>query len=422
MLFIVLYLLNLYIRLQDWMPFFYGWPVDYLVMIPALFFSFMIHFQNKDKLVRIPQYRLLAALLIVIFLSNIVNGHTYFGLLQFIRFGKFVCIFIIVLLLVNSTKKLQTTMFLMVVFSLFLAIQVIAQQFSGSIGIAGQGFSVSGVAGRARWVGLWDGPNVLSLLFNVSIAMAIEFVFGHYSFIWRLINFISGVILIYGVYATNSRGGFLTLLIIMLTYPIIKLRKRKIAIIIGIALAALFFVYLAPSRINQINTSERSANIRTRLWGNAKDMFRENPILGIGKGRFILENHRRMAAHSSFMENLPEIGGVGIFIWVGLIYFSFKGIYYVYKIKPELILNDNQERLKSLAIALFVSLLGFNFCTLFVTMEIEIFYLLLGLCAAVINIMNKEIKEIEMRFSFNDVKNICFVIIGMLTFYHLFTL
>jgi len=418
-LLLFLYLINLYIRPQDWAPLFYAWPVDYIIIIPALLAGLVMQSAENKKTVKNPQYGLLIALLLIIFASNAVHGNIVFGFDQFIKFSKKACIFIMILLFINSTKKLKTIMFFIVLLSSFIAYQAIAQFISGGVGFAGQDFYHSGEGLRTAWVGLWNGSNITALLLNVSIPFAIEFAFGPYPFYWRMFNIVLTACLIGGVYTTNSRGGFVTLLAILFIYPIVRLKKKKSAIIIGVFLSVALLLFMAPSRLGQFSTDEESAHIRTRLWGNAMDMFKENPILGIGGGRFIEENGRNMMAHSNFMQTLAEIGSIGIFIWVGLIYFSFKGLYWVYKLKT--VPGTNEETFKSLARALLVSMLGFNICTLFITMNIDLFYLLIGLCAAAINIMNKEIKPIQMSFTFKDLIGISGSITVLLLFYHYYT-
>lgn len=415
------YLINLYIRPQDWIPMFYGWPVDYLIIIPALITGAFIKASGNKNLVSIPQYRLLAALLTIVFLSNAVNGYFGFGINEFVYFLKKVCIFIIALLLIRSIKGLKNTIFFIVLLSSYIAIQALVQFALGGLGLAGQEFYHSGEGVRTKWVGLWDGGNVMALLLNIAIPFAMEFAFGPYPAGFRTINLALTGALIGGVYTTNSRGGFVTLIAILFFYPLFRLKKKQIAIIFGAIFALIGLVYFAPSRMTQISTDEESAHIRTRLWGNAMDMFKKSPLLGIGKGRFKedSENWRHMLAHSNFMQNLGEIGGIGIFIWIALIYFSIKGLLQTTKWKT--LPGSKEERMKSLARALMVSMFGFNICTLFVTMDIDIFYLLLGLCAAAVNIINMEIKPSAIKFTFKDTRNILLIILMLLLFYHMYT-
>lgn len=416
-----IYLFNLYVRPQDWLPVLYGWPVDYLIIIPALLIALLAKGAEGKRLANIPQYKLIAALLAIVFLSNAANGYFVFGIQEFIYCAKKAAIFVLVLLVVKSAKSLKNAMFFIVMLSAFIAIQGISQYLIGGFGFAGQDFYHSGEGLRTTWVGLWNGANVTALLLNIAVPFALEFGFGPYPQIQRIISLALGAALIWGVYTTNSRGGFVTLIAILFLYPLLRLKKKKIAIIIGILFAAFTVIYFAPSRMGELSTDEESAHIRTRLWGNAMDMFKKSPLLGIGKGRFIEddENWRHMMAHSNFMQNLGETGGIGIFVWMALIYFSVKGLYQISKWKPTP--GTKEDLLKSLSRALIVSMLGFNICTLFVTMDIDIFYLLLGLCAAAINIAHREIKPVRMRFTFKDVRNVCAIIVLLLLFYHMYT-
>ncbi len=419
MLLVIIYLVNLYIRPQDWMPFFYGWPVDYLIIIPALIYAFIKKSGDKKKLVNIPQYKLLGVLLIIIFLSNAVHGEFELGASEFTLFFKKICIFIMVLFLVNTTKRLKLVMFLMIAFSCLIAGQAIQQYLSGGAGLAGQDFYHSGKGVRTKWVGLWNGANIMALMLNIVVPFTLEFSFGPYSLFWRLLNMFLSACLMFGVYTTNSRGGFVTLLAILFAYPMFKLKKKKTAAILGVILAGIMFLYFAPQRVGEINTKEESAHLRTKLWSHGMEMFKENPLLGVGKGMFKENAGYNLVAHSNFMQNLGEIGGLGIFVWVGLIYFSFKSMYLIYRenVPP----RTKEGGMKSISMALIVSLIGFNVCTLFITQEIDLFYLLLGLCAATFNVMNREVRQVEIKFSAKDRRNIIGIIAFMLLYYHIYT-
>jgi hypothetical protein len=393
-----------------------GWPVDFLVIIPALILGLMIKIKSGVKLVKIPQYSLLMALLLIILVSDAVNGYMDMGIQEFILFFKKACIFFMIILLVNTPRKLKNTMFFMGLLSCVIAVQAVSQFISGGIGIAGQDFYHSGVGVRTKWVGLWNGANAMSLLLNITVPFAMEFSFGHYSLFFRVINFLLCGCMIAGIYTTNSRGGFLTLIISLLLYPMLKLRNKKFAIIIGVLLAGVMLVYFAPSRMSQISTQEASVHERTRLWSNAIECFKENMLFGVGKGRYIQVTSRHMLAHSNFMQNLAEIGGIGIFVWVALIYFSFKGLRQIYKLK--VIAELKEENITSLGTALMVSLIGLNVSTLFVTNEIDIFYLLLGLCAAAVNILHKSVQEVDIKFTWKDAMNVLSIVVIMSMYYY----
>jgi O-antigen ligase len=374
---------------------------------------------NKKPLVKIPQYKILAALLFIAFFSNAIRGNASFGIDQFVKIFKLMCIFAFVLMIVKSPGKLKTTLFVIILCSSFIAIQALVQFFSGSAGIAGQGFYHNEDGVRTKWVGLWNGANVMALMFNVAVPFAFEFACGPYNFIFRFINFLLMAALIGGIYSTNSRGGFLTLLITLFLYPMFRVKSKKIAIILGVFLGMITIVCLAPSRMGEINTQEESAHIRTRLWNNGMEMFKDNPLLGVGKGRFTAENDRGMMAHSNFIQNIGETGGIGIFLWIALIYFSFKGLFLVSKLK----FNDTSQEntYKSLVRAIMISLIAFNFSTLFVTMELDIFYLLLGLAAVVMNMINQDIQPFNMKFSYKDARNVIGILFVLLLYYHYYT-
>jgi O-antigen ligase len=394
-----------------------GWPVDYLVMIPSLIYGYISIQNDPRKLPTMPQYKLLVSLLVIIFLSDAIQGYMDLATTEFILFFKRACIFIIIIFLVRSSKDMKRVLFLIVLFATFIAGQAIWQYFSGSGGIAGQGFYHNEDGVRTKWVGLWNGANMMALLLNMSVPFALEFASGSYSAGFRIFNALCVMCLIGGVYTTNSRGGFLTLLSILFLFPMFKLKSKKVALIVGAGFAGLVIVNLAPSRMNEVNSDEESAYVRTRLWNHGLEMFQTHPLLGVGKGRFVEEAGRGLLAHSNFIQNIGETGGLGIFCWIGLIYFSIKGLWTIQF--SQTLPDPPSQLLKSLSRALMVSLVAFCVCTIFVTMEVDLYYLVLGLCAATINIMHQTHGPFKVNFTKRDVLNILVIIIFLLIFYRL---
>lgn len=419
MILLYLYLINLYVRPQDWIPFFLNWPVDYMLIIPALIIGLVLkQSETKQNLPKDLLGKYLIFFLVIVFVSNLVNLNISIGFEQFTLFLKKTCIFYMFITLVRSVKNLKSILFWTVILSAFIAFQAIQQFFSGGVGLAAQGFYLSGEGVRTKWIGLWNGANVMSLLFNISLPFALEFTFGSFSVIFKLVNFILSIVLIIGIYTTNSRGGFLTLLVVLALFTMFRLKSKKFAIVCSCVLIGIMIVFCSPTRVSQMNTQEENANERTRLWGNAMDSFKEKPILGIGKGTFILSNSRHKLAHSNFMQNLAETGIIGIFVWLAIVYFAFKGLWYSY---TNLLLSNSKSDLVATSRALLVSLIGFNIATLFITMEIDIFYLLLALCAVNTSLVHKSAPNLKVIYSKKDFYSIFFIFVFLLTYYHLYT-
>jgi hypothetical protein len=66
-----------------------------------------------------------------------------------------------------------------------------------------------------------------------------------------------------------------------------------------------------------MSTREESAAGRLDAWSEGIDMYRSNPVLGVGFHNFV-EHHER-TAHNSFVLCFAELGTVGYFFWLGLL-------------------------------------------------------------------------------------------------------
>lgn len=416
MILLFIYLINLYIRPQDWVPFFLGWPVDFIIIIPALIIGIIKNQQDKSWRKPFPQHYFLASFLVCVFLSNMVHFNFASGWMELILFFKKVCVFYIFFLVIKTQKSLLIVIAFILCLTAALGVQAIYQSINSGIGWAGQGLYPGFAVERVMWVGLWDGANIFALLLCLAVPFALEFSFGPYTFIYRVISIMATGIIGYAIFLTNSKGGFITFLGIIFFYFAIRIKKRgaTITVLILVAIIALAF---APSRVTIDAVLGDSA--RAHLWEQGIMWFKENPFLGIGKGHFQDDSYHHLVAHSNFIQNAAEVGIIGLFVFVSMVYYSFKGLVLTQKTLQKL--GKTNISLYSSSRAILISFIGFNICTLFITMEIDIFYAWLGLCAVTFNILNREVTEVKMGFSKKDFRNIFLIIIGMLFLYWLKT-
>lgn len=385
------------------MSFMLGFPIVDVVCGLTMFIG-LFGLIVRKKSIALPQTYFIILFLLTVFLSNILNNHFDAAVEQFIFFLKMAIIFFIFLSIIDSPRQLKSAMFFILLLTAFLAIQSIYQSKFG-VGFAGQSLTPGYQEIRVRWIGLWDGPNVLSLLFVIVLPFAIEFALGPYSALWRVINLSLTVILVYGIYLTNSRGGFIAFLSIIFSYILFKFRNKKKAIIVGLLSFVIFFNFLKPSRMSDIK-GEASAHERTWIWEQGFNIFREKPLFGIGRGQF------HEIAHNNFVQNLTETGLMGVFIYVALMYLSFKGLFAALRM---FIKTRKNIEMVPLIRALFISLLGFNVATFFVNMEHDPLFVCLGLCAAAINIAHKKNRELTFKFSTRDALAVLFIVILVAT-------
>ncbi len=400
---IFLYLVSLYVRPQDWVPSLMGMPTNDILIPLGLVIGFMNYSQNPSEF-QIPQIKLLVFYLVVIFLSTFISVDAGTAIEQFIIFLKRVLVFIMVVWLVNTKEKLISVVYMVFLMSIFLAYQAILQALTGESW--GGLTSYPGYTEiRVRWYGDWDGPNVYGLLFVISAAMSID-LFARKTNSLGVKLFGMGLfgLFMYAIYFTNSRGAVLAVICALIFYfkSYFKLWK---AVLLGVAVISAI-VLVGPSRMSEVSSSESSAGERVWLWEQGLEMLVDNPLLGIGRGQFAAASELKLIAHNNYVQNFAELGLLGFFCFTAILWFSFKGNYYVSKQVEGL-----DGRIVAANGMLTAALIGYLATTFFVVMELDLLYFVLGLSAAAYLVARKESDQVPVVLL--SKKDLLIIISGM---------
>jgi O-antigen ligase len=78
---------------------------------------------------------------------------------------------------------------------------------------------------------------------------------------------------------------------------------------------------VGSSRMQELSSSEDSAQGRIQAWSAGLGMLRSSPVLGVGFGSFT--EYHELVAHNSFVHSLAELGLVGGYFFVGMFYWHF---------------------------------------------------------------------------------------------------
>lgn len=129
---------------------------------------------------------------------------------------------------------------------------------------------------------------------------------------------------VHPLFFSYSRGAYIAMLAVIVVYGLIK--KRSLLVLVA-ALVFTWQVVLPPSVVNRIEMTEtpsgqleESAADRVILWEHAKQVFKENPVFGIGFNGFpfTLQGQRLTDTHSFYMKTASEQGAIGL-ILLGLV-------------------------------------------------------------------------------------------------------
>jgi len=383
MLFIFIYLVLLFIAPQLWIEPFVGVRVD-LYLYPV-WLIWVVVSGRVGELFRLgPQDKFFAAWVVWIGVSMAVNGFQPASGDIILNYVKWFVLYRLTVASLPTLTHVRRALLLLFLFGMVLSVEGIQHMNSaGGTGWAGQGFAwidaeaaKAGVAGRTRWINIFDGPGVFCVVYTIALPFAIRYFGKPFGTGKRVFGAVLLAPLLLATFYTGSRGGFLATVAVFGLYMMLKFRisLTRIALIGAVLLAVLA---VAPKYLTSTSDAEGSAQHRVDMWGEGVEMVTYNPVFGIGKGNF-LGYTGKLIAHNSAIEIMGETGFPGLFLWLGIIYMAFKNLYAAYRE------NEDLEQ-RSYIVALGLSVAGYILSSMFVTLEYETFYFLLALPAAVGN-------------------------------------
>lgn len=372
--FILVYLVLVLIRPQDYPQ----WADAGIPMLPiALCLAFLFWLPSSNKNFSAPQYILLLAFFAVLMLSPISNGWMGGALVQLQGFAPVVLAFVVLAHAVTDRSRVLVTMAFFALCSVVLAVHGIEQVSLGT-GWTGMGLSQET---RIQYVGIFNDPNDLGLLFVMTVPMALFLADrGGLLGLRRLFWWAATAALLYGIYLTSSRGALLAL-VALVAFWVWRRRGAMTAGLLGLGMLAV--IVALPSRLSELDASESSAAGRVDAWYSGFEMFISRPLFGIGPGQFA-DNNANLTAHNSFVLVLAETGIVGYTLWLAFLGYGVMMMMAVLRHSPEL--ADAQAATewkveRSIAMTLLMSQIGFFAAAFFLSRS---YLILLYLLAALV--------------------------------------
>ena len=380
--FTILYLLLVLIRPQDY-PEFQAedmLPWQQLALLGAALFWLASSRKNQST----PQHMLLLVFLPVLMMSSIANGWMGGALVQLEKFGPVVLAFCVLSATLTSPRRVRLVMATFALCAAVLSLHGIEQ---AELGTGWTGVELS-QGTRIQYVGIFNDPNDLGMLFVTCVPMAVYLAYsGHAGLLRKVFWLAAAGVLVYGIYLTDSRGTLLALLAALGGY--IWLRRGIVpATVLGaVALAGMMML---PSRMQELDASEASAAGRVDAWYEGIHMFTANPVFGIGPENFA-DNNANLTAHNSFVLVLAETGILGFTIWLAFVGYCFRMMYVVVRQRarvpgalPEAQPDPAVERQwhddRAVTMALLLSLVAFFVAAFFLSRSyVIVLYLLAAL-------------------------------------------
>lgn len=220
--------------------------------------------------------------------------------------ARILMILVLTTQLLRTPRQLQTFCGFLVAWSTWLAVVAIAGYYEGGALATTEGL-------RARGSGVFDDPNGTAIALVPAVPLAIAGVLNARNFLVRAAAALAAATMVWAIYLTNSRGGFLALAATLFVFAALRFGRRGLAL--GL-LGCLAILALGPSRLEKTHDLDDSASDRITAWNVGLDLFRSRPVLGVGMETF--QEYHELTAHNSFVLALAELGLVGTVCWVGL--------------------------------------------------------------------------------------------------------
>ena len=207
--------------------------------------------------------------------------------------------------------------------------------------------AIFGIIRGGRGIGGFLGDeNDFCMTINMVIPFSYYMAMGENNLSKKLFYIAVTGLFVFANIISFSRGGFIGLIGVGF-YIWIKSSKKVMTTLV-IVVMALFIVLVAPAKygdrirsITQEGAQSGTGGERVYTWGIAWEMFKGNPLFGIGQGNAPWEfrkyeiaagfeegllgrSRAGRAMHSIYFTMLPELGLFGTFLIASMIYYSYK--------------------------------------------------------------------------------------------------
>ncbi|WAC63508.1 O-antigen ligase family protein [Pseudoxanthomonas sp. SL93] len=351
-----------------------------------------------------PQNLLLLLFMLAMMLSVAVNGWIGGAVPIFRDFAPVVLAYF---LLCNATFTASRLRIAMAVFCLCATVLAVHGIEQAALGTGWTGMKLS-QGTRIQYVGIFSDPNDLGMLFVICVPMAMYLAqLGGWLGLRRLFWWVIAATLVYGIYLTDSRGTVLALLAV---FGIYLWRSRGLLVAGTLGAGALVVLMALPSRMQELEVGEESAMDRVYSWYEGMQMFKDNPIWGVGKGAYT--DIYQLTAHNSLVLVLAEMGIVGFTLWLMFMGYCFWMMVSIVKWRPTRAMLQDEENFgpsvvrqwtddRAIAFVLLLSLSAFAVCAFFLSRTyVSILYLLAALVVAHYSMVRRRYPWVaEMRIS-----------------------
>ncbi len=192
-----------------------------------------------------------------------------------------------------------------------------------------------------RAIAFFPDPHIAGFYWEITFFLALGI---YYATRDKFYQYIAFIVLIAGI-LTFSRGAYLGLgitFLIMLIYYVTRYFRKRFALssqkLLGVTVLFLIILFLfkpfQQRLLSSFDLREGSNSQRLENWEQAIETIKEHSWLGVGLGNYSLavkpsaQYREPIYAHNLYLDIWAELGFLGIFSWLGII---FSSLWYSYQ-------------------------------------------------------------------------------------------
>jgi len=300
---------------------------------------------------------LVLILLLLSFVSVPLATDKAIAWFSFVDYLKVIIMFIVMVNVVRTEKRLKAIIFLVLIASCLLGVAAVNDYRAGNLALGGK--RIVGVIG-----GLFDNPNDLALHLVTFFPIVVALLIGTRNPILRLFYFVSALIVLAGTVVTFSRGGFLGLIFVVGSLTWNLAQKNKLLVGTGLLVLIIVFLVLAPGAYRQriSMTGDASADARAGELKRSVYIALRHPLFGVGIGNFVVYSDTEHATHNAYTQVASETGIPAAVVYLLFLIAALKSVRRIPKPRD---VRKEERRLAYLAIGIQASIVGYMVTSFF---------------------------------------------------------
>jgi probable O-glycosylation ligase (exosortase A-associated) len=303
----------------------------------------------------------------------------------FVEYLKVLVMFVVMVNVVRTNARLMTLVVLIMLISCGLSIGALQDYLSGNFALRGQ--RIAGVVG-----GLFSNPNDLALHLVTFIPIGIALVLSTRGSIRKLLFLLASALMVAGIVATFSRGGFIGLAAVILFLAWKLAARHRILVFVGgvLLITSLFFVAPSDYRSRLATTNDDSATVRIDDLKRSVFIALRHPVFGVGMDNYILYSNTNHETHNAYTQVAAELGLPALAIYLFLLLATIKNLM---KVEIESSATRKREPFYYLSIGMQASLIGFMVSSFFASVAYFWYlYYLIGFAVCITRLFGNRVR------------------------------